>query len=286
MVKSGGLRIDQPAPVSHLNLEDIPNSAYAHELRCGQKQLKFEAPLEADYRVAHVRRVRLRARVWHSLNLFVAVLYTLDSLRRDAVVSLFCVAHLGVLVPCCAALAWSAWSPLYERLYLPVARRLVPISGLLIAIFVAIAVANGREEELASLSGVLVAAFFFAGLMFRQALFTAVAMLAAFAVAAIAAKLPFMMLLKNMSIITMTTGIAAIIYYDVEKSYRQNFLEGALIKELVSRDGLSGLRNRRAFDEHLVRIWQHALREQRSIAVLMIDRSQRSLMRTRTVGTA
>jgi diguanylate cyclase (GGDEF)-like protein len=29
--------------------------------------------------------------------------------------------------------------------------------------------------------------------------------------------------------------------------------------------------NRRAFDEHLLRVWQHALRDQRSIAVLMID---------------
>jgi diguanylate cyclase (GGDEF)-like protein len=29
--------------------------------------------------------------------------------------------------------------------------------------------------------------------------------------------------------------------------------------------------NRRAFDEHLLRVWQHALRDQRLIAVLMID---------------
>jgi len=57
----------------------------------------------------------------------------------------------------------------------------------------------------------------------------------------------------------------------VEQSHRRNFLEDALIGELVARDGLSGLMNRRAFDEHLLRVWQHALRDQRSIAVFMID---------------
>jgi diguanylate cyclase (GGDEF)-like protein len=57
----------------------------------------------------------------------------------------------------------------------------------------------------------------------------------------------------------------------VEHAYRRNFLEDALISELVARDGLSGLMNRRAFDEHLLRVWQHALRDSRPIAVLFID---------------
>jgi diguanylate cyclase (GGDEF)-like protein len=96
-------------------------------------------------------------------------------------------------------------------------------------------------------------------------------MLIAFATAASVSSLAPAMFVKSMVIMTLTTGIAAIIYWDVEKSYRNNFLEAALIDELISRDALSGLMNRRAFDDHLRRVWQQALRDNRSIAIVMID---------------
>jgi diguanylate cyclase (GGDEF)-like protein len=134
-----------------------------------------------------------------------------------------------------------------------------------------VAVAHGREEQLAALAVNLVAVFFFAGLMFRQAVLTATVMIVAFAGTALAAGLSQSLLLRSMVIMTLTTATAALIYRDVEQAYRRNFLEHALICELVAHDRLSGLMNRRAFDEHLLRVWQHALREQRSIAVLMID---------------
>jgi diguanylate cyclase (GGDEF)-like protein len=69
----------------------------------------------------------------------------------------------------------------------------------------------------------------------------------------------------------MTSIPAAIIYRDIEGAHRTSFLEGALLAELVSRDALSGLMNRRAFDENLPRVWQQAFRDQRNIFILMID---------------
>jgi diguanylate cyclase (GGDEF)-like protein len=83
--------------------------------------------------------------------------------------------------------------------------------------------------------------------------------------------LAFATVLKSMAIMLLTSGITAFVYLDVEQSYRRNFLEDALIGELVARDSLSGLMNRRAFDEHLLRVWQHALRDERVVALLMID---------------
>jgi len=69
----------------------------------------------------------------------------------------------------------------------------------------------------------------------------------------------------------LASSIAAIVYRDVEQSYRRNFLQAALIGELVARDDLSGLMNRRAFDEHIVAVWHQAARDQRPVALLMID---------------
>jgi diguanylate cyclase (GGDEF)-like protein len=96
-------------------------------------------------------------------------------------------------------------------------------------------------------------------------------MIVTFAIVALAAGLPHGLLLKSLVMLSLTSVIAALVYWDVEQSYRRNFLEDALISELVARDSLSGLMNRRAFDEHLLRVWQHAQRDQRLIAVLMID---------------
>ena len=41
--------------------------------------------------------------------------------------------------------------------------------------------------------------------------------------------------------------------------------------ELVARDGLTGLKNRGAFDDYFPRMWQQALRDRRSLALLLID---------------
>jgi diguanylate cyclase (GGDEF)-like protein len=258
-------------PTSKLNLEDFPDSAYAHELRKGLAHLRFAAPLEVEYTTAHLQRVRLRVRIWFSLIVMVSLAFTIDQVRREGIWSPNSIAHWAVLLPCTGALVGLAWGPGYERFYLPAARVLVTLFGALIASFVAISVARGQDELLSALTVNLVAVFFFAGLMFRQAIFTSVVMMGAFAATALAIGLAHAMLLKSMVIMMLTSVVAALVYWDVEQSYRRNFLEDALIGELVARDGLTGLMNRRAFDEHLLRVWQHAQRDQRLIAVLMID---------------
>jgi diguanylate cyclase (GGDEF)-like protein len=65
--------------------------------------------------------------------------------------------------------------------------------------------------------------------------------------------------------------ICAIVHRDTEVRSRRNFLEEALLAEMSMRDGLTGLMNRRALDEHLLRLWQQGLRDRRTLAVLMID---------------
>jgi two-component system chemotaxis family response regulator WspR len=40
---------------------------------------------------------------------------------------------------------------------------------------------------------------------------------------------------------------------------------------MVARDGLTGLKNRGAFDDYFPRMWQQALRDRRSLALLLID---------------
>ena len=258
-------------PTTRLNPADFPGSIYAHELRRGAADLQFVAPLEAEFRASHLQRARPRVRIWFSMTLALATLFTIDTVRRVGIWNVFSLAHLGALMPCTAALVWLSWSRRYERVYLPAARVLVTIYTSLIAVFIARALTEGHSEQLAALAVNLIGVFFFAGLMFRQALVASAIALIAFAAGALAVGLPHVMLLNSTVVLALTSAIGAIVYHDVEKSSRRNFLEAALIGELAARDGLSGLMNRRAFDEHLLRVWQHALRDQRAIAVLMVD---------------
>jgi diguanylate cyclase (GGDEF)-like protein len=253
-----------------LNLDDFPDSPYARELRGAGVGLRFAEPLEAEYSLSHLQRVHLRVRALFSLMGVLAVLFTADQVRHVGMWNVFTLLHIGALIPCAGALVWLVWTPRYARYYMPLARMLVPIFWALIAMFVARALVGGRSEQLAGLA-VNVIAVFFAGLMFRQALLACVITIITFMLAALAMGLPDLVLIKSMVVLTLTALIGGVVYHDVEQSYRRTFLEGALIKQLAARDGLSGLMNRRAFDEHLVRVWQHVLRDQRSIAILMID---------------
>ena len=257
-------------PAPPLNLDNFPESRYADELRRGPRT-RFEDSLEAEYTAAHLTRVRLRVRVWFSVLVVLAVLFTVDQVHRAGIWDPYSMLHWAVHLPCAAVLAVLPWTRFYQRYYMSVVRILMPVVGMLIAVFIALAIADGREESLAALAVILIAVFFFVGLPYRQALPTAILMLTAYTITALVAGLGSAMLVKTLVVLTLTTVIGAIVFRDVEQSYRRSFLETALLGELAARDGLSGLMNRRAFDEHLLRVWQHALRNHCSVALLMID---------------
>jgi diguanylate cyclase (GGDEF)-like protein len=254
-----------------INVRDFPDSPYALELQRRRADLRFAPALEAEYSAAHLQRVRRRVRVWFTLSLMVRSLLALDQIRTTGALSVPALIHIGGVLPCILLLLWLSWGRYYERLYLRAAPVLVPALYTLIALVTARSLTAGRFEQFAGFTVVLIAVSAFAGLKFREALLTAAILLLAFLTAGFAVGLSTVVLLKCMVVLLITGAIAAVVGWDVEKSYRENFLELALIGELLARDSLTGLRNRRTFDEHLQRVWQQALRDRCSIALCMID---------------
>jgi diguanylate cyclase (GGDEF)-like protein len=252
-------------------LDDLPASPYARELRRGVKNGPFEAELEGTYRLSHLARVRRRARAWFTLMFILESGWAIAALLGVGPSGLLSAIRTILIYPCIATILWLTWSRHYESLYLRVAPPLIILNNGVFAAFIAHAIHRGDTQILAPLTLNILAVFFFTGLLFRQALITSFVMLAAFVCGAAMFELSFLVTLKGVAICLMTGTIAAMVNRDVDRSYRINFLEHELLGELAARDGLSGLMNRRAFDEHLLRIWQQALRDQKSIAVLMID---------------
>jgi diguanylate cyclase (GGDEF)-like protein len=255
---------------SQFDARDFPDSPYARELQRRTAFLRFAPSMEAEYSISHLQRVRRRVRAWFTLAFVIRALLAIEQVRRTGPSGPTLI-HLAAILPCSLFLMWLCWGRQYQRLYLRVAPILVPFFYALIAVVVAQALVAGRFEQFAGFSVVLIAVFFFTGLRFREALLTAMILLIAFSTAGFAVGLAPIVLLKCMVVLFITSTIGAVVYWDVEKSYRENFVERALIGELLSHDSLTGLMNRRTFDEQLVRVWQQALRDQCSIAICMID---------------
>ena len=59
--------------------------------------------------------------------------------------------------------------------------------------------------------------------------------------------------------------------YSLEHARRTAWLEGQRLAETAMQDGLTGIHNRRRFDEHLQRAWAQSIRERKPIALLFAD---------------
>jgi diguanylate cyclase (GGDEF)-like protein len=179
--------------------------------------------------------------------------------------------HIGIILTISVALAAIAWSPLYARLYLPVAQIGVPVRNTIAAIPVAGAAAHGHAEMLIVLPLLALGPFFFAGLPYRTALASVFTTAVAYIASVIAFGLDTPLALRTSVFFVMMTAACAVAAWQLEKRARTSFLESRLLAELAQLDPLTGMKNRRVLDEHLARVWQHAIDDERTLAVLLID---------------
>ena len=255
-----------------LDLEQFPDSPYANELRRDFPDLRFSPALEKDFQAFHLERVRSRVRFFQlatcMLCLAVALhLIALDGLPIESVL----VGWLGLAVPVNLFLLWASWSSFYERIYLPVSRIALPLLGVVAAIGIAWRVLAGHPDPFYFLTSYSIAIFFLGGQLFREALIANALLILSHGMTLAYAGEPPESVIYYTCVLTITATVGAFVYSGVERQLRTSFLERGLMGEMVARDGLTGLKNRGAFDEHLPRMWQQGVRDRRSLAVMLID---------------
>jgi diguanylate cyclase (GGDEF)-like protein len=255
-----------------LELEQFPDSPYASELRRDFPDLRFSPALEKDFQAFQLDRARSRVRFFQlatcMLCLAVAAhLMFLDGVgTREVLVS-----WLGLAIPTSVFLVWASWGRLYNRVYVPVARIALPLLGIVSAAGVASRVITGHPEPFYFLTSYSIALFFLGGQRFREALVANALMIVAHGVALTFMGESFGAVSYYVSVLTITAAVGAFGYSGVERQLRTSFLERGLMSEMAARDGLTGLKNRGAFDDHFPRMWQQGLRDRRSLALLLID---------------
>jgi diguanylate cyclase (GGDEF)-like protein len=256
-------------PLEH---ESFPDSAYAQELRRGFPDLRFAPDLERIFQAFHLKRARARVRFFQLALGLLAIAAAVDLAVLDAVpLKEVALGWLGVVIPACLALALTSWSRLYRRLYLPAARLLLPVIAAVSAVGVADRRIAGHPDLFYFLTSFSIAVFFLGGQLFREALLVNTFMVGAFALALAHAGWAVPEALYYVTVLVITSAVGAFVYQGVERQLRTSFLERGLLSEMVARDGLTGLKNRGAFDDDYARRWQQATRDRRSLAVLLID---------------
>ncbi len=255
---------------ARLTPDSLPDSPYAMELQQGGANRRFRGGLEAEYERAQLSDSRTLIRTTCLLTIAVAVLRALEQIVRGSSSGVLLV-DSAVIIAASAVLTAIAWSPAFERLYLPWARVIVPPRNALVAAHIAAAAASGQLELLMGLPVMLVGPFFFLGLRFPTALVSGVVGVTAFLAAALSFHLSGPVLLRSATFLLMSLIACALAARHFEKCSRTAFLEGRIIADLAQHDALTGTKNRRVFDEHLARLWQQAAEDGRGIAVLLLD---------------
>lgn len=178
---------------------------------------------------------------------------------------------LGFVLAASCLLALVAWSRAFDRFYLPLARVVVPGRNAVAALFIGAAAAHGQLEVLMLLPFLIISPLFFLGLPLRIGLFSAALSMAAFLAAAAAFDLALPIVLRAGVFILVFGTACAIGASQVENWSRRIFLESQHISDLAQHDPLTGLNNRRIFDEQLNELWQRAVEQGRTIAIALID---------------
>jgi diguanylate cyclase (GGDEF)-like protein len=263
----------------HRNARKRPASGFAALLGRLWPRLAFDEPLESQYRSWHLTSVRGRMRhtIWLvMLGLLVAAVAGGPFAQlRDALFGseghwFVTALRYGVLLPSCLVLLTVTHTRLYDK-WFPVTTQIVlPLHALCFAVMNAVMHEHGYSLG-SWMPLVVVAPYFLFGMMYESALRTSAIVMAIYAFGSSFAGMKGGQHYFDLMVAGIASIFCAAIHYAQQKAARHDYLATQLLNESVNRDALTGVHNRRMFDEHIDRLWQQAMREQAPLALLLID---------------
>lgn len=268
----GKLVVKLRRPMTDANsLPRVPGSRYLAELN-RPSQMRFPPDLEAEYRKFYLAERRSHVRSFNVIMLGLVLLGLAASLWSKPIVA-GAAEHIrmGLVGLAYVVMIWAAYTRSYERVYLKTAFIASTLVALVGAVEVAYRIHAGSGEMFAVLTAYSIGMYFLAGILYHGALLANSLMVFALATTLVLLEVPPGKIAYLTAILATTVTIGGIAFRHMGTRFRRTFLERGLITEMAARDGLTGLKNRRAFDEHLVRIWQQALRDRRPLVVMLID---------------
>jgi diguanylate cyclase (GGDEF)-like protein len=241
--------------------------------------LRFPSEQESEFRRWHHThtRAQVRRNLWAPLSMLLLAVYAPGPFAtfRELILGsqpilatrVICFAVLG---PAALALLVIAYSRLYQRFYRAAANLIVPLQA---CCFVALDVAVRPQGFALSTWMVLVVIgpYFMFGLSHKAAIRTGLLVICSYGAIGYFGGLDGGQWRLDFAVMCFASYLAASIHFSLQKSMRRTYLDTRRLSESAHRDGLTGIYNRRMFDEHIGRVWQQATRACVPLALLIID---------------
>jgi len=244
---------------------------YEDQLRAGFDSLRFGDFLEQQFREVYMRDNYQKSRLVLALCSLVVVVVTLVQLYSTAGTAKL-EDYLGLILMAPITLSALLVSYLNKRfLY----QALLALSGLMVGIAGTVvdvqASLAGQGYYFAGQVGWIFIMWSMLGLLFTPAaaLCSIVSLIYLFCATYVG--LPPEQLFFEGFMLLNVNLLGGYSCYKIEHASRRTFLESRILNQLAERDGLTGLYNRRAFDQYMERIWRQSRRENTPVTVMLID---------------
>src|SRR5271169_2175456 len=253
--------------------EDLPDLPHSRQLKAGFPWLTFEGELEPEFRqtVLDEKLGQIRVNLCLAITLVFAASAMQATLLGSDLNRIAAMIHLLVMIPLLLACLAASFSVRRQRIYPPLTLAASIVAGLGVVAIQLIAALGGTTILFSGLVLTVIFIYFMGGLIFYHGLAANAVVTIAYLAAGIVMQLPGREFGYNaMSIVAVNLFCASVVYMH-EKTSRTRFLEAALLREMVARDGLTGIQNRRMFDQYIHRAWHQAIREGQRVAVVLVD---------------
>jgi diguanylate cyclase (GGDEF)-like protein len=251
---------------------DNYGSPFGAQLRRGFRGLRFDGLLEKEFRDFYITQNLPRARLSGLIALILVLAVTcIDLLLGSDTAGPLNTLRLGVLCPLLVAFGVAISVPAAQRFYTEAVSVGVTLIGFVVIYITQVASLSGSSYVLAGLVLVILYGCLFLGLLFNVAIAVTGLLIAAHFVSGVFVGMPFNELYYSTAILGGAAVIGSVSTYNLEHALRTNFLETRLLNELAERDGMTGLYNRRIFDDYMLRLWRQSRREGTGVAIIFVD---------------
>jgi len=233
--------------------------------------LQFSDFVEEQFRQYYAGSTVQRARVMPILAIgitLIAIGLMLAETNRRIVMLGF---DIFIILPLLVATLYASMKPGRHRLYQILLAASALFIGLWVTSIVTRASLQGMPYYFAAEIGWLFVVWLILGLPFRQAAVVSLIISGLYIFGAFKWSFNGSEILFASLMLIGVNGIGGFCCYQLEYAVRQSFLDSHRLKQLVEKDGLTGLDNRRSYDEFIERIWRQSRRERAQLTVMIID---------------